>query len=305
MFTTIIVQPIFNLLVLIYALLPGHNFGLAVIIFTVVVRLLLWPLVKKQLHHTKAIRALQPELKKIKKAAGGDRRRESQMVMELYKERQINPFSSIGILLVQAPILIGLYVGLQKLIKEPEAIVNFSYSWLHGLPWLQTLSENIHRFDSSLFGLVDLKRVASEPGGFYWPAMVLVLMSAVMQYYQSKQLMPAPKESRSLRKILSEAGQGKKADQEEVAASVGRSTLFLIPFIIVIVGIHIAAALALYMFVSSFVAYIQQSIILKEDVEEAEAVADSTKPEVPVSRGVTRGSKNKRSAKKQAKRRRR
>jgi YidC/Oxa1 family membrane protein insertase len=55
-FTTLIVQPIFNLLVLIYALLPGHNFGLAIILFTIVVRLLLWPLVKKQLHQAKAMR---------------------------------------------------------------------------------------------------------------------------------------------------------------------------------------------------------------------------------------------------------
>ena len=66
MFTTIIVQPIFNLLVLIYAILPGHNFGLSLIIFTIIIRLLLWPLVKKQLHQTKLMRKLQPEIKKIK-----------------------------------------------------------------------------------------------------------------------------------------------------------------------------------------------------------------------------------------------
>src|SRR3970040_2290353 len=121
MFTTIIVQPIFNLLVLIYALIPGHNFGLAIIIFTIIIRLLLWPLVKKQLHHAKAIRKLQPELKKIKASAKGDRRKESQMVMELYKERQINPFASLGIVLVQIPILIGLYLGLKKIIDNPQA----------------------------------------------------------------------------------------------------------------------------------------------------------------------------------------
>ena len=69
MFQTIIVQPIFNLLVLIYALIPGHNFGLAIIIFTILMRLLMWPLVKKQLHHANAMRRLQPELKKIKAAA--------------------------------------------------------------------------------------------------------------------------------------------------------------------------------------------------------------------------------------------
>src|SRR5205809_5324529 len=107
MFNTIIVQPIFNLLVVIMALLPGHNLGLTIIIFTVIVRMLMWPLVKKQINHAKAMRELQPELKKIKKAAAGDRQKESKMVMELYKEREINPFASILILLVQIPILIG------------------------------------------------------------------------------------------------------------------------------------------------------------------------------------------------------
>src|SRR5687768_10596742 len=108
MFNDLIVQPIFNLLVLIYALLPGHNFGLALILFTIVIRLLLWPLVKKQLHHAKAMRKLQPELKKIKKQTKGDRQKESMMMMELYKERGINPFGTIPILIVQFIVLIGL-----------------------------------------------------------------------------------------------------------------------------------------------------------------------------------------------------
>ncbi|MDB5186360.1 MAG: putative 60 kDa inner rane insertion protein, partial [Candidatus Saccharibacteria bacterium] len=60
MFDTLIVEPLFNLLVIIYALIPGHNFGLAIIIFTILVRLLMWPLVKKQLHHAKEMRKLQP-----------------------------------------------------------------------------------------------------------------------------------------------------------------------------------------------------------------------------------------------------
>src|SRR5471032_2049085 len=94
MFTALIVKPIFNLLVLVYALLPGHNFGLALIIFTIVIRLLLWPMLKKQLHQAKAMRGLQPEIKKVKAAAKGDRAKESKLLMELYKERGINPFAT-------------------------------------------------------------------------------------------------------------------------------------------------------------------------------------------------------------------
>src|SRR3982751_3033898 len=105
MFTLLIVKPIFNLLVLIYALLPGHNFGLSLIIFTIIIRLLLWPLVRKQLHQARAMRKMQPELKKIKKAAKGDRQKESQMMMEMYKERGMNPFGAFPTLIVQFVIL--------------------------------------------------------------------------------------------------------------------------------------------------------------------------------------------------------
>ncbi len=133
MFTTLIVQPLFNLLTFIYALIPGHNFGLALIIFTIIIRLLLWPLVKKQLHQAKAMRAMQPELKKIKAATKGNRQKESQMLMELYKERGINPLGAFPTLIVQFIVLIGLYSGLQKIIKDPHTIVDFSYPFIQSL----------------------------------------------------------------------------------------------------------------------------------------------------------------------------
>src|SRR4051794_13915252 len=133
MFTTLIVKPIFNLLVLIYALLPGHNFGVALILFTIVIRLLLWPLVKRQLHQAKAMRKLQPEIKRVKQAAKGNKQKESQMLMELYKERGINPFATFPTLIIQFIILIGLYSGLTKIIHNPETIVTFAYPSLQHL----------------------------------------------------------------------------------------------------------------------------------------------------------------------------
>lgn len=267
-FTTLIVQPIFNLLVFINAIIPGHNFGLAVIIFTVLIRLAMWPLVKKQLHHSKAIRELQPEIKKIKQQSGGDRRKESQLLMELYKEREVNPLSSLGVLLLQLPILFGLFAGLRKLIDDPNQLINFSYSWMHHFGWMQTIAGDIHRFDSTLLGFIDLKRTASEASGIYWPAFILVVVSAAMQYVQSKQLMPQSKDAKSLREVLRSGSKGAQPDQQEVTEAASRSMLFLFPLLIFLAGIHFAAALSLYMLVSSLVAYIQQTKILNEDVEE-------------------------------------
>lgn len=276
MFTTIIVRPIFNLLVAIYALLPGHNFGLAIIIFTVVVRLALWPLLKKQLHQAKLMRKLQPELKKIKKAAKGDRQKEAQMMQELYKERGINPFGSIGIVLLQLPILIGLYSGLRKLVEDPHQILTFSYPFLRNLAWMQHLEHNIGSFDHTLFGIVDLTKAASGPHGIYWPAMILVIGSAVIQYYQSKQLLPTDKNSKGLKQIMKEASSGKQADQAELNAAVGRSTRFLLPGMIFLFTVNLPSALSLYWLVGGLVAFIQQSIALREDTEEMEALADKS-----------------------------
>lgn len=274
MFTTFIVQPIFNLLVLVYALIPGHNFGLSLIIFTIIIRLLLWPLIKKQLHQAKAMRALQPDIKKIKQATKGNRQKESQMLMELYKERGINPFATFPTLIVQLIILIGLYSGLRKVIDDPHAIVSFAYPSLQHLSWMEQLSHNIHQFDNTLFGIVDLSRAALMGGAVYWPAMVLVIGSAIAQYFQSKQLLPDDKEKRSLRAILKEAGSGKQADQSEVNAAVGRSTIYLLPVMIFVFTVNIASALSLYWLVGGIVAFIQQSIVLNRDETEMEAIGD-------------------------------
>jgi YidC/Oxa1 family membrane protein insertase len=253
MFTTLIVQPIFNLLVLIYSFIPGHNFGLALILFTVIIRLLMWPLVRRQLHQTKVMRKLQPEIKRIKKEAKGDRQKESLLLMELYKERGVNPLGTIPILIVQLIILIGLYSGLHRVIVNPKNIVDFAYPALQHLSWIHHLSGNIHAFDNTLFG------------------------SAIIQFLTSRQLMPTDKDARKLRHILRGASSGQQADQSEVNAAVGRSTQYIIPFMVFIFTVNLAAALSLYWLVGGLVAYIQQSVALRGDEQEMERIAD--KPE--------------------------
>lgn len=274
-FDLIIVQPIFNLLVLIYSLIPGHNFGLAIIIFTIIIRLLLWPLVKKQLHQTKVMRELQPKIKEIKARTKGNRQEESRLTMELYKERGVSPFGSIGVLIIQLPILFGLYAGLERVVGNPHQIIQFAYPALQHLPWMQYLAHHLHQFDDTLFGFVNLSRSAvGGKGGFYLPAFILVVISAIVQYFQSQQLMPSSKDSRGLRAIMKEAGAGKPADQAEISAAVGSSTKYFIPFMIFIFTVGLASALSLYFFVSGIVAYLQQRYILKKDETEMEQLAD-------------------------------
>lgn len=297
MFDNLIVQPIFNLLVFITATIPGHNLGLAIIIFTIFIRFAMWPLVRKQLHHASAMRKMQPEIKKIKKQAAGDRQKESAMLMEMYKERNISPFGSLGTIIIQFIVLLGLYFALRKLVNDPQSLLSFTYEPLRNLTWLKDVAGNINVFDKTLFGFIDLTRPAIGNQGFYLGAFMLVLGSAYVQFKQSSQLMPKPKDGRTLKQILKDASTGKEADQQEVSAAVMRGTRFLIPAMILFFTVGLASALSLYWFVSGLVAIIQQGKVLKQDEEEMEAIADepSAKKDVIEGEVVTRsqGSKNK------------
>jgi YidC/Oxa1 family membrane protein insertase len=302
MFNTLIVQPLFNLLAFIYAIIPGHDFGMAIIIFTIVIRLLLWPLIKKQLHHTKKLRELQPELKKIKIAAKGDKQKESALTMELYKERKINPFATLGLTLLQFPVLIGLYVGLRHLISDPQQLITFTYPFVRRLPWIQAVAKDPSLFKPTLYGLVDLNKAALTNGVWYFPALVLVAGSAIVQYFQSKQLMPTAKDRKSLRQILKDASSGNKADQGEMQAATGKFTSLMIPFLIFFVTLRIASALSLYWFVSGLVAVIQQGRVLNKDEAELEAVGDAAAKKKKVVEGEIIPPKNtKTTAKKSSK----
>jgi YidC/Oxa1 family membrane protein insertase len=176
--------------------------------------------------------------------------------------------------LVQIPILIGLFIGLQRLIKDSHEIVNFAYPFIQDLGWLKTLASDISQFDYSLFGAIDLHRTALGAQGTYWPAILLAAAASIMQYFQSRMLMPKPEDGRTLRAIMKEAGKGKSADQSEVSAAVGRSTLILIPAMVFLFSLTLAAALPLYWLVGSAVAYWQQKKILGQDANEARAIAD-------------------------------
>ncbi len=304
MFDTLLVQPIFNVLVAIYALIPGHNFGVAIIIFTILVRLAMWPLVKKQLHHAKAMRELQPELKRIKKAAKGDRQKESMMVMELYKEKEINPFASIGLIILQLPIIIALYAAISRIVKDPNIINTFTYPIVQKLPFLQQFANGTETFDNSLFGLIDLSKPALKNGVWYIPALIIVVASAIAQYLQGKQLMPQSGESKKLRDILKEASEGKQADQSEMTAATSRFTVYMIPAFVLFFTLGLAAALPLYWLTTSVVAIIQQSRVLRQDATELEAVADTKRNNVIEGEVIpAKKTKTKKPAKKTKKRR--
>lgn len=300
MFETLIVQPIFNLLVLIYAVIPGHDFGISVIVFTVLVRFMMWPLLRKQLHQTKLMRDLQPEVKKIKEKTKGDRQQEAALLMELYKERGVSPFGSIGVLLLQLPILLGLFQGLNRLAKDPQTIIDLSYGWVQNLGWMQRVTTDISNFDETLLGVFDLTKSAFGDGAIYAPSLALAIAAGIFQFFQTKQLSPVAADSRSIRQILKDEANGKRADQGEINAAMGRNMRYIFPFLTFFISASLPGALALYWATGSLVGTIQQRSVLNADVEEMEAAADK-----PAKAKINKSAKPAKKAKPTKKKRRR
>ena len=237
MLRVLLLNPLFNILIFIYAVLPVQDLGLAIIILTILIRLLLGPLIKRQLHHQKAMNDLKPELAKVKAKAKGDRQKESQLMVELFKQKKINPFSSIGLTLLQFPILIALFFVLQRVL-EPSNYNDLAYGFVKDLDAIKAILSDPSHFNPTFLGFVDMAR----------PNLVLAALAGVGQYIQTKQLLPQ-------NTLGSKAG-----------GKTSANLVLIFPIITVVIAARLPAALALYWFVSSIIAIIQQQRVLKQEI---------------------------------------
>ena len=273
-FDILIVQPIFNLLIGLYSIIPGGDFGVSVILFTILVRFALYPLVKKQLHQTQAMKKLQPQLARIKAKSKGNKQQESMQMLELYKENGINPFRAIGILLIQLPIFIALYSVIQIFTAHRDEIAKFTYDFMEGITPIKALIDNPDTFNKMFLGFVDLTKTAFVDGRIDIFLVILALVAAYTQYIMGKQTMPHNESKKRLRDVMAEAAEGKQADQAEMNAIVMTKMMRVMPFFMFFIMISLPGALALYYATSNIVAVIQQTFLLKKDEEELEEIAE-------------------------------
>ncbi|MCC7365735.1 MAG: membrane protein insertase YidC [Dehalococcoidia bacterium] len=138
-FDTVLLNPLINFLVVLNVLLFG-SFGLAIIAFTIIVRLATYPLQIRQLHQTRAMQGIQPRVQEINKKYNDPKRRQEE-IMKAYRESGVNPLGCIGPMLLQFPILIALFVSIRKVLPEsPEALEALNghlYKWdfvQHAIP---------------------------------------------------------------------------------------------------------------------------------------------------------------------------
>ena len=273
-FDLIVVQPIFNLLIGIYSIIPGGDFGVSIILFTILVRFALYPLTKSMLHQTRLMRKLQPEITKIRNKHKNNKQAASLEMMELYKKHSVNPFRSIGILLIQLPIFIGLYHVIQIFTIHRNDVAKFSYDFLEGLPPVKAIIEHPEQFNEKLFGFVDLTKSAFHQGGVEIFLIILAVVAGLTQYIMSKQTMPKSESPRRLRDIMAEAAEGKQADQAEMNAIVMARMTKVLPFFMFFIMISLPGAIALYYATSNIVAVLQQAYLIRQDEDELEDIAE-------------------------------
>ncbi len=297
----IVVRPIVNILFVIFNLV--HDFGLAIIIFTVLVKLLMLPLTKRQLNQTKLIRKIQPELTQIKKNCKGNKQLESLQTMDLYKRYNVKPFASILTLIIQLPIFIAIFSAIRviatplpqdNLNNRAYDIVAYEGSEIKELEEKQKVYLNdlqnkdipaeekaSYDFQPQLFGVINLDVKASDVlmGKFSWSALfilVCAIMASVVQYFATKQQMPSGKseKKKKFRDILKEAKDGKEIDEADISSMTTGQMSAMMPIMMFVIMFNLNGALAFYYFLSNIITIIQQRIVLKKVDAEIDAVTD-------------------------------
>ncbi len=230
-----IFQPVYNILVFFYNIVPGHDFGVAIILTTIFIKTLFIPLSRKQIESQKKMQELQPKLKEIQKKHKDNKEEQTKAMMALYKEHKANPLSGCLPLIVQLIVLIAIY---QVIVSITKAGLTINQTDLYS--FVTNPGEVNHLF----LHFLDLTK----------PNYVLAFLSAVAQYVQVKMLFQSQKK---------DAPAKAPSDEPDFAEIMNKQMLYLGPGITFFIGVTFPAALALYWLFSTLFMIFQQMVIFK------------------------------------------
>lgn len=245
LFHTIVYQPIYNLLVFLYDVVPGADFGIAIILVTVLLKTALYPLSQKQIESQKKLQEIQPKIKEIQKKYKSDREKQSRAMMEFYRDNKINPFSGCLPLIIQLIVLIAIY---RVLFTISQA------DFMASSETLYTFVSNPGQIGRLFLGLLDLSK----------PSALLAIMTALAQYYQMKMIMESKKtlDKKSATTIQSPTKTEKDApDFNEIMM---KQMLYIGPALTLFFGMTFPSGLALYWLASTLFMIAQQWHLLKK-----------------------------------------
>lgn len=244
LYEVLLYQPIFNVLIGLYNAIPYKDVGIAIIILTILIKVILYPLTKKSLEGQKALQDLQPKLDALKKEHADDKEKLAQEMMKLYKEQNVNPMSSCLPILIQFPVIIALY----QVFRNGLEATNYDllYSFISAPAELNTL----------FLGFMPLNE----------PQFVLAVLAALGQFFQTRMLT----QKRPPASLQTKDG----AKDENVMAMMNKNMTFIMPIITLVIGMSLPGGLTLYWLVTTVVTIIQQMSLYKDSkpaVVDAEA----------------------------------
>lgn len=218
LFDLIFYNPLYNALVFLINHLPGGDIGLATVILTCVVKFILFPLSKKATKTQLQMKALEPELAKLKEQHGSNREEFARKTMEFYKKNELNPFASFFLVLIQLPIIIALAV---IFLRSGLPVVNQTllYSFVHAPVVVSTI----------FLGLIDVSG----------RSLLLSILAGVAQFIQIQLSLPAytPKKPDE---------NGKTKFSDDLAKSMNTQMRFVMPIFMFIVSFSVSGAVAIY-----------------------------------------------------------
>jgi len=225
-------QPLFNLLILFYLYIP--NLGVAIILLTVLIRVILYPLQAKAAKSQLALQAIQPKLKEVQKQHKDNKEEQAKAMMALYKTEGINPFSGFLVMLIQFPVLIVLYRLFWQGIQEEN--FQYLYSFVQRPETINTMFLGMNLND---------------------PSTILAVLVGIAFFAQAK---------------LSTPTKPKQNDKKGAGAMFGdmfqKQMLYVFPIFIVFILLRLPSALGLYLLISGIFTTGQQYLAKKKRQEK-------------------------------------
>ncbi len=226
-FNEIFFHPLLNALVFLTSVLPFYDLGLAVIILTILVRLVLFPFTHHSIKAQTKMRSLEPEIARIRDEHKHNQEEQARRIMALYKEHGVNPFSGCVMLLVQLPLLIALY---RVFLVDVEDMGRYLYPFV-------SLPDSMH---TVFLGVIHLTETS----------IFLAALSGITQFIQMKLAVPA-----------SSANIKQKPD---ISSMMTSQMTYVMPGIIFAIGLQFPAAVSLYWTTMNLFAIIHEMIVRKK-----------------------------------------
>lgn len=230
-FQTVLYQPLYNLLIGLVAVMPGHDMGLAIVVITIIIRIVLHPFSVSMFRSQRAMQRLQPKIRELQAEHKENKQEMSAALMKLYRDEKVSPWSSCLPLILQLPILLALYYVLDAGLKEVN--VGLLYSFVARPESISPIA----------FGFLHLNE----------RNIILAVAAGVAQFFQTKMLQVPPP-------AVDSAG----AQDEKTMSMVNKQMLYFMPILTIIIGLRFPAGLTLYWFLTTLLTIFQQWYIFRQ-----------------------------------------